>query len=214
MSGASDANAAEALSQATQALSTVQDHVAVEAAQATHEPLRAALDYTLTVGQAQQRFADLKRHVPKDRTIQNYCQQGDIAAQKIRTTFGSEWIINAQSLDAFILREPEMPSAASDARTADTPPHATLASGATIPVAPANPPQSVASDASVERDLQPTGEKRHLVDVLIQNARLLAQVEDRNEMISELKRASSANGSFPDRLFSPGESHGASGTRG
>jgi len=81
-----------------------------------------------------------------------------------------------------------MPSAASGARVADTPPHATLASEATIPVTPANPPQSAASDASAERDLQPTGEKRHLVDVLIENARLLAQVEDRNEMISELKQ--------------------------
>ena len=150
--------------------------------------LPAALDYTLTVGQAQQRFADLKRHVPKDRTIQNYCQQGDIAAQKIRTTFGSEWIINAQSLEAFILREPEMPSAASDARAADAPAHAPLAPETTTVVAPATPPQSVASDASVERDLQPTGEKRNLVDVLIENARLLAQVEDRNEMISELKQ--------------------------
>ena len=36
--------------------------------------------------------------------------------------------------------------------------------------------------------MRPTGEKRHLVDVLIENARLLAQVEDRNEMISELKQ--------------------------
>jgi hypothetical protein len=185
---ASDANTTVDLPQAPQELQTAHDLSAAEPTLAPHEPLAAALDYTLTVGQAQQRFADLKRHVPKDRTIQNYCQHGDIAAQKIRTTFGSEWIINAQSLEAFILREPEMPSAASDARAADTPPHATLGSEATIPVTPANPPQSAASDASIERDLQPTGEKRHLVDVLIENARLLAQVEDRNEMISELKQ--------------------------
>ena len=185
---ASDANTTVDLPQATQTPETSHNDDAAKAAQATHEPLRAAFEYTLTVGQAQQRFADHKRHVPKDRTIQNYCQQGDIAAQKIRTTFGSEWIINAQSLEAFILREPEMPSAASDARGADTPPHATLAAEATIPITPANPSQSAASDASVERDLQPTGEKRHLVDVLIENARLLAQVEDRNEMISELKQ--------------------------
>jgi hypothetical protein len=156
--------------------------------QATHEPLPAALDYTLTIGQAQQRFAELKRHVPKDRTIQNYCQQGDIAAQKIRTTFGSEWIINAQSLETFILLEPEMPSGASDAGVAEPPTHAPLASEATMSVAPATPTQSGASDAPAEHKLQPTGEKRNLVDVLIENARLLAQVEDRNEMISELKQ--------------------------
>src|SRR5204862_5618261 len=142
-----DETSAPEVPQATQALPTPHDHSPAKAALAPHESLPAALDYTLTVGQAQQQFADCKRHVPKNRTIQNYCQQGDIAAQKIRTTFGSEWIINAQSLEAFILREPEMPGGASDARVADTPPHATLASEATIPVTPANPPQSVASDA-------------------------------------------------------------------
>ena len=138
---ASDANTTVDLPQATQALPTSYDHDVPAAAQAPHESLPAALDYTLTVGQAQQRFADLKRHVPKDRTIQNYCQQGDIAAQKIRTTFGSEWIINAQSLEAFILREPEMPSAASAARVAGVVPHAaqTLETSKDIPTA--DPPQ-------------------------------------------------------------------------
>jgi hypothetical protein len=133
-------------------------------------------------------FAELKRHVPKDRTIQNYCQQGDIAAQKIRTTFGSEWIINPQSLEAFILREPEMPSGAGAARVADVAPHAAQALETSKEIPTADPPQGGASDALIEPDLRPTGEKRHLVDVLIENARLLAQVEDRNEMISELKQ--------------------------
>jgi hypothetical protein len=185
---ASIANAAEELPQATQALPTAQEHAAVEATQAAHEPLPAALDYTLTVGQAQQRFAELKRHVPKDRTIQNYCQQGDIAAQKIRTTFGSEWIINAQSLEVFILHEPEMPSVASDARVPDTAAHASQTPEMPKEIPTAGPPQGGASDAFVEPGLRPTGEKRNLVDVLIENARLLAQVEDRNEMISELKQ--------------------------
>ena len=156
LSVASAANPSKQSPQAAQTTKISFNDEPAVASQATHEPLREALDYTLTVGQAQQRFADLKRHVPKDRTVQNYCLQGDIAAQKIRTTFGMEWIINPQSLDAFILREPEMPS--------------------------------VASDASRDHDSRPTGEKRNLVDVLIQNARLLAQVEDRDEMISELKQ--------------------------
>jgi hypothetical protein len=184
----SDASAPAELPQATQPLHASNDQAPAAAAQAPHEPLASALEYTLTVGQAQQRFAELERHVPRERTIQNYCQQGDIAAQKIRTTFGSEWIINAQSLDAFILREPEMPSGASDARVADAPAHAPLVADMTMSVAPATPPQSGARDASAERELQPQGEKRNLVDVLIENARLFAQVEDRNEMISELKQ--------------------------
>jgi hypothetical protein len=159
-----------------------------EATQATHEPMPTALDYTLTVGQAQQLFSELRRHVRKDRTIQNYCHQGNIAAQKIRTTFGSEWIINAQSLEAFIMREPEMPSDASDARSAERTAYAAHALDQNIIVAPASSPQGDASDATPKPLLQPTGEKRNLVDVLIENARLLAQVEDRNEMISELKQ--------------------------
>jgi hypothetical protein len=190
LSDASDANAPEQLPQATQTPEIAYNDDAARAAQATHEPLRAALDYTLTVGQAQQRFGELRRHVPKDRTIQNYCQKGDIAAQKIRTTFGMEWIINAPSLDAFILREPEMPSVASDARGAEMPTHAAHAPEISKPSAAANHSQGDASDASAieEHDLRPAGEKRNLVDVLIQNARLLAQVGDRDEMISELKQ--------------------------
>ena len=42
------------------------DQAPAAAAQAPHEPFAAALDYTLTVGQAQQRFAELERHVPRD----------------------------------------------------------------------------------------------------------------------------------------------------
>ena len=81
-----------------------------------------------------------------------------------------------------------MPSVACDARGADEAAQATHAPEPAIPVAPASPPQGVASDASYAPELQPTGEKRNLVHVLIENARLLAQVEDRNEMISELKQ--------------------------
>ena len=99
-----------------------------------------------------------------------------------------EWIINAQSLEAFILREPEMPSVASDASVIDTTTHAAHATETSNEIPAATQPQSVASDASLNHDPSPTGEKRNLVDVLIQNARLLAQVEDRDEMISELKQ--------------------------
>jgi hypothetical protein len=121
---ASDAQIGTEPSQAAQAPQPVSNDSTTEPAHAAQHPLLAALEYTLTVGQAQQRFAELRRHVPKERTIQNYCQQGDIAAQKIRTTYGSEWIINAHSLEAFIFREPEMPSDASGARDAITTAHA------------------------------------------------------------------------------------------
>jgi len=159
-----------------------------DAAQAAPKRLLAALDFTLTVGQAQKRFAELRRHIPKDRTVQNYCLKGDIVAQKIRTTFGMEWIINAASLDAFILSEPELPSGASDASSTNSAAQATHVEMKSSAPAPANPSQGGASDASPERHSLPVGETRSIVDVLIQNARLLAQVEDRDQMIVELKQ--------------------------
>jgi hypothetical protein len=186
-----DASGANQPEQPSQAAQTTQLSIIEEpaiASQASHDPLREALEYTLTVGQAQQRFAELGRHVPKERTIQNYCQKGDIAAQKIRTTFGMEWIINSRSLEAFILREPEMPSVASDASVVDIDTHAPHAVEISNEVTAANQPQSDASDASRDHESRPAGEKRNLVDVLIENARLLAQVEDRDDMISELKQ--------------------------
>src|SRR5947207_3200258 len=50
--------------------------------------------------------------------------------------------------------------------------------------ATATPAPSDASDASVT---QPTGERRTLADVLIENAKLFAQVEGKDDMIAELK---------------------------
>lgn len=152
------------------------------------DPLARVLDYTLTVGQARQRFLDCKRHVPAERTIQNYCVQGDIVAQKIRTTYGAEWIINAASLETFILRQPELMSVASDAQTTIIAAHATQAVEPVIVSATASPSASDAGDAMKNSEGRPAGEHRSLVDVLIENARLLAQVEDRNEVVADLKR--------------------------
>lgn len=157
-----------------------------DAPQATPERFLAALDFNLTVGQAQKRFAELRRHIPKERTVQNYCLKGDIAAQKIRTTFGMEWIINTASLENFILSEPELPSAANDASPNIPAAHVVEKSNGRVP---AEPPQGGASDAlSMELHALPAGERRSIVDVLIENARLLAQVEDRDLMIVELKQ--------------------------
>ena len=151
----------------------------------TAESLATALDFSMTVGQARQRFVALRRHVPAERTMQNYCVQGDIAARKIRTTYGAEWIINQASLDAFVLRLPELPSAASDAELT---PQASHAAEPSSDIAAAHSRTGDASDAARVDDMRPIGESRHLVDVLIENARLLAQVEDRTEAVADLKR--------------------------
>ena len=42
------------------------------------------LCFTLTVGQARAIFAERNRKVPADRTLQNYCVEGHVVAQKIK----------------------------------------------------------------------------------------------------------------------------------
>ena len=64
--------------------------------------LADALDYTLTVPQARELFLSRQRKVPAPRTLQGYCAEAKIAGQKIHTTTGVEWLINAASLDRFI----------------------------------------------------------------------------------------------------------------
>ena len=134
------------------------------------------LEYTLTVGEARSLFATHDRKVPAERTLQNYCIEGTIAAQKIRTTYGSEWLINQRSLLAFIEQQPIV-------TTAPLAPHATHDHAASHSAAPAT---SASSDASVAMRADvaaPIGDRRTLADVLIENAKLLATIEGKDEVI-------------------------------
>jgi hypothetical protein len=63
------------------------------------------LDYTLTIGQAMERFAAASRAVPSMRSMQRYCAEHHLATKKIRTVFGSEWLINELSLMRLIESE-------------------------------------------------------------------------------------------------------------
>ena len=146
-------------------------------------PVAALVDhlaYTLTVGQARDLFATRNRKVPAERTLQNYCIEGLIAAQKIRTTYGSEWLINAQSLDAWIERQPIVTAAAPAS-------HATQEPAMPLNTAPASVAVSDAGVASEAHASQPApqaaGERRTLAEVLIENARLLAQIEGKEQVI-------------------------------
>ena len=151
-----------------------------DASDASASPVAALaneLEYTLTVDQARQLFSHHHRKVPAERTLQNYCIEGTIAAQKIRTTYGAEWLINERSLLAVIERQPQL-------TTATAAPPATHDVAAALNPATATPASSDASDASAS---VPVGERRTIADVLIENAKLLAQVEGREQMITELK---------------------------
>ncbi len=151
--------------------------VASDAAAAPVAALANDLAYTLTVGQARELFARHGRKVPAERTVQNYCVERQIASEKIRTSYGAEWLINEASLLAFIERQP-MIAAASNATPAahdNAPP---------LNIAPATPAVSDASGASAPHIAAPVGERRTLADVLIENAKLLATIEVKDDVIA------------------------------
>jgi hypothetical protein len=142
------------------------------------------LEYTLTVGQALEQIAAARRKTPSGRSIQRYCDEGRLAAKKIRTIFGSEWLINETSLARFIESEPIVTGDAIDsdirASASPAPQPINLQTLDTIDSGDA----SVATRAPMAT---PEGERRTIAEVLIENARLLAQVEGKDAIIIELK---------------------------
>jgi len=158
-----------------------------DASDAALTALADNLEYTLTVGQALERFSATGRKVPSERTIQRYCIERRLASKKIRTVFGSEWLINEASLVRLIHSEPVVASDAGVANRPDTPPSASpSAENSTFQKADTID-NGDASDAASPTMATPIGERRTLAEVLIENARLLAQVEGRDAIIVELK---------------------------
>jgi hypothetical protein len=149
----------------------------------------AALDdgikYTLTAEQALVAIATAGRKVPSLRSLQRHCDENILRATKIKTTYGQEWLINEASLARYIERQPRLEVGdAGDAKLTTHPnqglkaEHDTNASG----------DASVASDATVALPLSmPAGERRSVADVLIENAKLVAQNEGKDVLIVELK---------------------------
>jgi len=145
------------------------------------------LEYTLTVAQALERIASAQRQTPSARSIQRYCIEGRLAAQKIRTVYGSEWLINESSLARLIEAEPVVTSNVSDATSTD------MATSATPPPPPVAvhitdiPDRGDAGVAAHVPMSTPVGERRTIAEVLIENAKLVAQVEGKDDIIAELK---------------------------
>lgn len=158
-----------------------------DAGGATVAALADDLAYTLTVGQALEMYAAARRKVPSLRTMQRYCIEGRVAAQKIRTTYGSEWLINENALAKLIEAEPIVAAVASDADAAVPATPAMPTTAAPLDVAGANPANDDAGAAIADDMTAPIGERRRLADVLIANAKLVAEVEGRDAIIAELK---------------------------
>lgn len=164
-----------------QALDTIDSGDADDAA---FTALADDLEYTLTVGQALERFTAAKRAAPSGRSIQRYCIERRLASKKIRTVFGSEWLINESSLARLIESEPVVIGVAVGTDTAAT--ATPMPSSANIRE-PDTVDGGVVSVASHPAMATPVGERRTIAEVLIENARLLAQVEGRDAIIVELK---------------------------
>ena len=145
------------------------------------------LDYTLTIGQAMERFAAASRAVPSMRSMQRYCAEHQLAAKKIRTVFGSEWLINEFSLMRLIESEPIITGDVGDATSRDTATSATPSVETSFSHQPVTTDSGVAGVANRAAMATPVGETRTIAEVLIENARLLAQVEGRDAIITELK---------------------------
>jgi hypothetical protein len=169
-------------------------------AQAQHA-LAHDLKFTLTIGEAQALYRNLGRRPPSERSLQRYCAEGRIAGQKITTSFGSEWLVNEESLVRHIETQPIIgapePSPSSSLSTV-TPlivQHVTSARPTPAPTAslqaptqsmPPQPPAPAADDSD-ESDAAPVGERRKIADVLLENARLVATIEGRDQIIAEMK---------------------------
>jgi len=159
---------------ATSALSDAGD--ASDAPPAILAALADDLTYTVTVGQARELFARRERKVPAERTLQNYCVERQIASKKIRTSYGAEWLINEASLLGFIEQQPII-------ATAPAAPPAAHDDAAPLNVAPATSALSDAGDTSATHVAAPVGERRTLADVLIENAKLLATIDGKDQVI-------------------------------
>src|SRR5438105_5967359 len=94
----------------------INDTVAIgDAGDASVTALDQGIEYTLTVPQAMERFVLTQRKVPSHRSMERYCHEGLLRGRKIKTaTIGddgrrvnrNEWLINKQSLDAYIHKQP------------------------------------------------------------------------------------------------------------
>ena len=169
-------------------------------AEARHDAIHALahdLKFSLTIAEAQSLFKTLRRRVPSERSIQRYCNDGLIAGQLIRTTYGREWLLNESSLVRYIEKLPlvgsvdnvanQVPSATPPSpihpQSQQNPPDSPVTGDATVAK---NPPMT--SVAELDDEEPPTvGETRSRADILLENAKLLAMTEGKDAVIQELK---------------------------
>lgn len=149
---------------------------------------------TMTIGEAQDQFRRHLRRPLSKRSLQRYCQNGVIDAQLISHSQGKEWLLNESSLTAFILKYPITFSDGAE-------PTEAMPAHRLAPQPPDPMPASVGAVAEASNVVVPTpgpadddfapatevGEARRIGDLLIENARLMAIIEGKKELIDRLQ---------------------------
>ena len=162
-------SAADRLSRAVAIARPTAGSVALAATAQVSDAIAHNRQYTLTIGEAQQLFVKCLRQPLSERSLQRYCQAGAIAAELVTHSQGKEWLINEPSLLRFIERRP-----------------ITVADNSATPTRSiARQDDSDAADDYVKAS--EIGEPRRLADLLIENARLLALLEGKTELVGTLK---------------------------
>lgn len=167
--------------------------------------------FDLTVGEALEAFQMENRKIPSIRTLQRYCQEGQIDCYKLTNTRNDnpvhEWIIDSTSLWEFIQSCPQdsthfsvvTPEPSGDAKI-DA---GTCMVGkqpvcvATAPDLPCDAMKAPTLPETSEREPDVTaalvdvdgtkGGQLSRVELLIENARLTAQLDAQSELVSELR---------------------------
>jgi hypothetical protein len=145
------------------------------------------ITHSLTIEDAQQRFARARRKVPSGRTIERYCADGKIRGIRQSVTYangshGKPWFLNEESLDAYIKQQPIVVLGDDgDANDQLATPNRELgvASGATV----AAYEREVKSPASP--DPQPA--VIPVSEILLENARLQERLEGKSEIIKRIE---------------------------
>jgi hypothetical protein len=152
------------------------------------------ITYSVTIEDAQERFANAHRKVPSIRSLQRYCQEGLIKGLRTAVTYdngshGEPWFINDASLDAYIRKQPMVVLGdASDANQQVATPKREVGDANTgnppnlaTPATPrASEVNREASPPSLPNDEPPS---IPLSDVLLENARLQERIEGKTEVI-------------------------------
>ncbi len=139
-------------------------------------------EYSLTLKQVPEIFAQRHRQVPSERSLQRYCSADapPFKAKKIRTTYGQEWLVSEASLLTYIETLPI------EAHPADNASAGPAAIGAVSDAGVATTRETLENATDDRDDGVASGERRTLAQVLIENARLVAAVEGRDQLIASM----------------------------